>query len=89
MTDYNDGGHAFPWGSDGFIAGGLSIRDWFAGQAPEPSPEYMDQQYRLDRARNPHNDSHKPQQRDTLTIKAQYRYAYADAMLSARQGGAA
>lgn len=29
----DDAGPAFPWGSDGFTAGGLSIRDWFAGQA--------------------------------------------------------
>lgn len=34
MSRYiDDGGAAFPWGSDGFTAGGLSMRDWFAGQA--------------------------------------------------------
>ena len=27
----NDGGPAFPWGGD--VRGGMSLRDWFAGQA--------------------------------------------------------
>lgn len=28
----DDGGPAFPWGEHGQILGGMSLRDWFAGQ---------------------------------------------------------
>lgn len=31
--EINDGGPAFPWGTNGHILGGMSLRDWFAGQA--------------------------------------------------------
>lgn len=29
----DDGGNAFPWGEHGTRIGGMSLRDWFAGQA--------------------------------------------------------
>lgn len=97
MSTRDNGGPAFPLlnpkiGYHADIiqqAEGLSVRDWFAAHAPEPSQDYLDMEYQLDRHRNPHNDPHKPQSRSPLQIKAQYRFAYADAMLAARKGGAA
>lgn len=38
-----------------------------------------------DRARNLHNDSYKPQLRETEEIKSFLRYRYADAMLAERE----
>lgn len=31
MSDKDDGGNAYPWGGD--IRGGMTLRDYFAGQA--------------------------------------------------------
>lgn len=94
MSAHDNGGAAFPYAepvdNDHFVVGkGMTLRDWFAANAPEPSQDHLDMEYRLDRQRNPHNDPHKPQPRSPLQIKAQYRFAYADAMLAARKGGAA
>ena len=33
MDEIDDGGPAFPWGEHGTRLGGLTMRDWFAGQA--------------------------------------------------------
>ena len=89
MTTKNTGGAAFPTLDHNGHAlvcreFGMSLRDWFAGQAPEPSDDYVNLQRSMDAQRNPHNDPYKPQPRTTLAIKAQYRYEYADAMLAAR-----
>ena len=101
MTDYTDGGPAFPWGSDGFTAGGLSIRDWFAGQAPRMPEWFMGDG-------EPHNNptdyapdgfpiawekEHAAHHSELVAFETKrlsmWAYSYADAMLSARQGGAA
>lgn len=63
---------------------GMSLRDWFAGQAPEPSLDYIAMQKAHDKNLNPYNDSHKPPLRTEFEIKAAYRYEYADAMLAER-----
>ena len=91
-----DGGSAFPspgvvlTGTNGDLSrqqgayGGMSLRDYFAIHAPEPSTERVTAQQTLDRGRNPHNDSYKPRLRTELEIKSDLRYSYADAMLKAR-----
>lgn len=79
---------AFPLaggGIQGSDAKGMTLRDWFATHAPEPTTERMATERGIDRGRNPHNDSHKPPLRDTDQIRAELAYRYADAMLAARK----
>ncbi len=78
---------AFPagWPEAGYEPSyGMTLRDWFAGTAPTPADDDVELQERLDRNRNPHNDSHKPRIRSRAEIIASLRYAYADAMLAER-----
>lgn len=63
---------------------GMTLRDWFAGIAPEPTPDAIATQQGIDRGRNPYNDSYKPALRSRDQIIAALRYAYADAMLEER-----
>jgi hypothetical protein len=85
----NDGGPAFPlvaeYGPKLDSSAGMSLRDYFAIHAPEPDQEMIRTEQSIDRMANPHNDSYKPQLRDSLTIKAQLRFRYADAMLAERE----
>lgn len=95
MTDkINDGGPAFPReayvnphgveiriGSDG-----MTLRDWFAGQAPDVPNWWLEMQRNIDRQRNPLGEPHKPAPREYLQLLAEWRWAYADAMLAARGG---
>lgn len=90
MTAPVDGGAAFPQHpqtsvdySDARLFG-MSLRDWFATHAPEPSEMRMANERAVDRSRNPHNDSYKPQPRSDELIRAQLAYRHADAMLAAR-----
>lgn len=80
------GGPAFPsHGTMGEVAHeGMTLRDYFAIHAPEPSVENIGTQMGLDRGRNPHNDHHKPPLRSKEEIKSFLRYQYSDAMLSER-----
>lgn len=85
-----DGGPAFARSGDEYAYGqqdGASLRDLFACHAPEPSENYVLMQMECDRAKNPHNDnyhnSHKI--RSEIEIRAEFRFAYADAMLEARK----
>lgn len=64
--------------------GGMTIRDYFAIHAPEPSPDDITLQSNLDRSRNPHNEAHKPKIRESREIVADLRYRFADAMIAAR-----
>lgn len=84
-----DGGSAFPLpiGPAGDIAyQGMSLRDYFAIHAPEPTKDEIELQQSFDRNRNPHNDGPpKPPRRGCAEIRADLRYSYADAMLAARQ----
>lgn len=66
---------------------GMTLRDWFASQAPEPSPERMTTERQIDRNRNPHNEAHKPKIRCDDEIRACLAYRYADAMLAQRAKG--
>ena len=90
MSDrIEDGGPAYPVPGDQPHPqmNGMSLRDWFAAHAPEPSESEIDRAYKLDKMRNPYNEPHKPKLRSDLEIRAAHRFAYADAMLAARKGG--
>ena len=77
--------YAFPFTSDTYTAdAGLTMRDYFAAHAPEPSLEDIGAQMQRDKNINPHNDSYKPALRSRLEIIADLKFAYADAMLAAR-----
>jgi hypothetical protein len=84
MRERIDGGAAFPVdvvdNGDGYTNEGMSLRDWFAGQAlismgrwmPDPpggDPEHHDGDLRSDPARR---------------LRAEWAYAQADAMLKER-----
>ena len=77
----------FPTGSVNMLRTslGLTIRDWFATFAPEPSTEDISSEFERDRLRNPHNDPHKPKIRSKREIIAELRYRYADSMISERE----
>jgi hypothetical protein len=83
----DDGGFAFPATASTYGLNGMTMRQWFATHAPEPSPE--DVRFEMDRdvSRNPHNDYHKPARRGRLQIIADLKFAYADAMIAASRGG--
>ena len=84
----NTGGPAFPVQDlSKWQCPGMTLRDWFAGQAPEPSVDYIAMQKAHDKNLNPHNDSYKPPLRTELEIRAAYRYDYADSMLAERSKG--
>jgi hypothetical protein len=90
MSEVNDGGPAFAALAatamgDVHHQPGMSLRDYFAIHAPEPSSEAVNLQYNSDRMRNPHNDPHKPRIRSDLEIRAAIRYEYADALLKSRE----
>jgi hypothetical protein len=83
-----DGGPAFPYQESDArrsIQNGMTLRDYFAGQAPEPPESWLHMQRGIDRNRNPHNDPHKPAPRDDFQLTAKYKFAHADAMLAARE----
>ena len=66
MSDKPDGGQAFPSVGGGF-GGSMSMRQWYAGNAPE-IPKAM-----LDYIGNP---------TDIARVIANWRYIYADAMIA-------
>jgi len=84
-----DGGSAFPYGDEANVNGtiGMTLRDYFAARSPAPDADWIDLQQRLDRQRNPYNDSHKPAHRSTFEIDASWRFKWADAMIVAREKG--
>lgn len=43
--------------------------------APDPSDSEIEMQYKLDRMKNPHNESHKPKLRDRIEIILDYKIA--------------
>jgi len=64
---------------------GLTLRDWFATFAPRPEKSRIEQEMKYDQNRNPHNDGlPKPPLRSRDEVIADLRYAYADAMVKAR-----
>jgi hypothetical protein len=91
MRVVNNGGPAFPrpLSTEGnYLADsqqGMTLRDWFATFAPEPTDDQVKWEAERDRAANPHNDNYKPARRSILEIRAELRYRYADAMIAARE----
>jgi hypothetical protein len=92
-----DGGPAFPhlkpmfrYDGNGIATevapelNGMSLRDWFAGQALAACIEVTSQQTELHRIRETAKAKKIPEDQLTLTITAKMAYAYADAMLKAR-----
>jgi len=61
---------------------GMTLRDWFATFAPEPSAIQIAIEQERDRIANRHRD--KPQQRTDEEVAADIKFAYADAMLARR-----
>jgi len=80
MTYIKNGGHAFPkpldpYPSDGVGYDGMTLRDWFAGQAVSALPirSWPDEDF--------------PTHQDKFNAWAKAAYAVADAMLAARLTG--
>jgi hypothetical protein len=85
--DTKNGGPVFPSIMSGpnNMTGGMSLRDYFAAHAPQPTDNEIGSQQSIDRSRNPHNDGPpKPQLRSREQVIAFLRYQYADAMLKER-----
>lgn len=77
MSARDDGGPAFPFRSPYYDSKGLSLRDWFAGQALQATGDWNTEHIKLLAIRNP-----------DLSISeliAQHAYDLADAMLQARK----
>lgn len=97
MSKINTGGPAFPFAyetSDGLdqtihINEGMSLRDYTAIHAPQPDISQVELHEKLDRSRNPHNDSYKPKIRSRAEIVSALRYEFADAMIAEREKGGA
>ena len=85
MSKIEDGGPAFPY-IQGQQYCGMTLRDYFAIHAPEPSAEDVQRERGRDKSKNPYNEAHKPRLREDKEIRAYLRYACADAMLAARKG---
>ena len=84
------GGPAFPTenerqtGPGSFYYAGMTLRDYLAAHAPEPSLDWLRLQMAHDKSMNPYNDSYKPPIRTEVELCAEYKYQYADAMLTER-----
>ncbi len=77
---WDEGGGAFPCGEEF----GMTLRDWFATFAPEPSDAYIDSEKAFDAGNNRYNELGKPPLRGSRQIRAEARFEWADAMLAAR-----
>lgn len=66
----DDGGPAFPHESSPMTHMGMTLRDYFAAHAPEPPGDFMRTNAEL---------------YDSLAWRVRWRWAYADAMLRARE----
>lgn len=92
------GGNAFPYAAEWGYHDGMSLRDYFAGQAGDPPSEFV-KAYReavpMDRIRytygNPDNDGSARRHDKKLiseyqaNLRAAWAYVFADAMLEARK----
>jgi len=63
----------------------MSLLDYFAAHAPEPTKERITYYMEQDRLANPHNDSYKLKRRGELEIVCMLKYEYAKEMLKARR----
>lgn len=62
----------------------MSLFDWFATFAPEPTEEEVRRELLMDKSKNPHNEYNKPRRRSELEIKCDLRYEYAKNMVRAK-----
>ncbi|MBE0561806.1 MAG: hypothetical protein IH622_13470 [Ochrobactrum anthropi] len=90
----NPNGHSFRVGGED----GLTLRDYFAAHAPEPSTGELAKTAGLTVQHNHVSDDdtflgelhlwwEKLPNTEQLALVAKYRWAYADAMIKAREGG--
>ena len=65
---------------------GMSLRDWFAGHAPEPLAQEVQNIMNREQRANPYNDlsSGKPKVRSETEIRIALVWEWADAMLIER-----
>lgn len=84
-SDKDDGGNAFPVGGGDQRNAGMTLRDYFACRAPEPTKDDVESIMRREQMANPHNDHYKPVRRGRTEIVCSLRYEWADAMLKARK----
>lgn len=88
MSKANDGGPAFPrpgyGGVSGTEQGGMSLRDWFAGQAMAAIISKLELGREF--VGDPESEAWRKLTQDCVANGA---YLYADAMLAQRNGGAA
>lgn len=95
MEKIDDGGPAFPthftlpMGPDNLpgvsVLQGMTLRDYFACHAPEPTQADISTIWESEKLANPHNDTYKPPRRSPREIVAALRYRWADDMLKARE----
>lgn len=84
-----DGGYAFPVSEENYISGGstgMSLRDWFATHAPNPTEQEIIAEQQADKQANVYF-SYQKIARTRLEIISDYKFEYADAMLRARVRG--
>lgn len=92
MGERKEDGPAFPTASiqtlkDGHeftFSGGVTLRDYFAIHAPQPTDQQISRGMDRDKNRNPYNEPGKPKLREREEIIAALRYEFADAMLRER-----
>lgn len=64
----------------------FKLRNEWALKMPYPDKDTLDMYMRLDMAKNPHGDSHKPKRRSTAEIVSDMAYGYADEILKQQYG---
>lgn len=91
----DDGGPVFP--QQPFVSGGclewpsaygwegISLRDYFAAHAPEPTDAQIKFVSTAEAAANPHGYEDKPTRHSHREIVAMLRYQWADDMIAARK----
>ena len=82
MTARDDGGPAFPRSDYDNSNAGITLRDWFAGQA-------LAQMAKTNPSLPGDKATTWPEPEELAERRARWAYLQADAMLSARKGGAA
>ena len=64
-------------------SGGMTLREWFAGQAPPPPQWWTDQQGRIETQHRRDDDRYVA--KDRLQLAAMWPFQWADAMLAERR----
>lgn len=88
MSVRDDGGPAFPVPWDRYVDG-MTLRDWFAGQPDIVGSTLTISKEQGEALAGPRPDDPLEAYRWQCMVMASLRYIAADAMIAARQGGAA